>query len=74
MLQLQVITYDSSYPDNQATTTLSVSININPGNIRFQPLGSYSFQVNESEPVRHVVGSVFAEDSDGVSPCLLELL
>ncbi|RUS82555.1 hypothetical protein EGW08_009685 [Elysia chlorotica] len=62
---LRVITYDSRYPQAQATATVSITMNRNPSNPAFM-LPNYSTIVKETIPEGTIIFSnINATDADG---------
>ena len=63
--QLKVIAFDSIYPDNQATGTVSIKVERNPNTPAF-PTAAYAVTVDEKLPLGASVIKVRATDSDKV--------
>lgn len=64
-LQLRIVAYDSTYPENQATATVSLSVERNPNAPTFVDK-SYVIDINEKFSLGTVVMTIRAEDDDAV--------
>ena len=62
--QLNILAYDSSYPNKKATATLVVSVRRNVNGPEFQPSSSYSKTIVESFVVGDNILQVKAVDKD----------
>lgn len=64
-----VIAYDTQYPADRATATVTFNVNRNPNSPVFTQSGSYRVTVPESLPLGSNVTQVLATDADNVSLC-----
>ena len=65
MLQLRIIAYDTSYPNNPTTATLTIPVTRNVNTPEFTKT-SYSAQILENSRVGFSVLEVSAKDKDKV--------
>ena len=69
--QLQVVGYDSYYPNNKATESITITVNRNPNPPSFTQ-NSYAVTISDSFPVMNQVTQITAADPDGVSVVQIE--
>ena len=65
--QLEVVAYDSVYPDNQATSTVVITVMRNPNAPKFTK-DSYRKTVDEKVDLGDSVMRIQATDDDKVQP------
>lgn len=69
-----MIAYDTQYPADRATATVTFNVNRNPNSPVFTQLGRYLVTVPESLPLGSNVTQVLALDADNVSLCNVKCL
>lgn len=66
--QFEIIAYDSFYPNDRATATVTVNVNRNPDAPRFANNElNYRISIDETQKVGTTVLDINATDTDGVS-------
>lgn len=69
-----MIAYDTQYPADRATATVTFNVNRNPNSPVFTQSSSYRVNVPESLPLGSNVTQVLASDADNVSLCNVKCL